>query len=403
MSLFNTMRTSVSGMAAQSTALSTIGDNIANANTVGYKDASSQFETIIGDQSATSYESGTVQTDIRYGVTSRGTLETTTSPTDLAINGNGFFVVSKGGANNSYLTRAGSFVGTTSGTYVNSAGYELMGYQITDGATSSTLSPVNIPASLAAAASTSGTLTANLPSTATAAASGSTVGTSTNYTQETSLTVYDSLGDPNVVNIYMTKTGDNTWDVKAYQQGDAATDPTTSIGTTVLTFDSSTGAVSTGGTLSLSVNGQTVPIDLSGTTQLASNFSVTSATTNGAAPSKMSSVSVGSDGTMTAVYADGRQLAAFRIPIATVASPDSLTNVSGNAYQVNATSGDMVLTTAGTDGAGEIVADSLEESTVDLATELTNMIQAQRSYEANSKVMQAASDLLSTLNRLTTN
>ena len=421
MSLFNSMRTAVSGMAAQSNALSAISDNIANSSTVGYKDAQAQFETVL-DQNATSdYESGGVQTDIRYGVATQGTLETTTSSTDLAVNGNGFFVVSNGGQG-TYLTRAGSFVPDTSGNLVNTAGYQLQGYKINaDGTTSSTLSTVNVDdQTLEAAASTNGTLTANLPSTATAVAATnlpSTNSASATYTDKTSVTVYDDLGTSHVMDVYLTKTADNQWQAAAYPQSDASASggfPYTNGGTTdkpatlAMTFDATTGALSSTPT-SLVVPipngqpGQTVSIDMSSTTQLASSFAVTAATANGNAPSKLNNVKIGTDGTVTEVYASGYQKAAYEIPLATVESPTNLTNLSGNVYQVSQTSGPMVLNTASTNGTGTILSDTLEESTVDLATELTNMISAQRSYEANSKVLQAASDLLGDLNRLTTN
>ncbi len=421
MSLFNSMRTAVSGMAAQSNALSAISDNIANSSTVGYKDAQAQFETVL-DQNATSeYESGGVQTAMRYGVTTQGTLETTTSSTDLAINGNGFFVVGNGGQG-TFLTRAGSFVPDSTGNLVNTAGYQLQGYKINaDGTTSSTLSTVNVNSqSLQAAASTNGALTVNLPSTATAVAAAnlpSTNSASATYTDKTSITVYDDLGTSHVMDVYLTKTGDSTWEAAAYPQSDASASggfPYTNGGTndtpTVLnmTFDPTTGNLSsTPTTLNIPIpngqKGQTVAVDMSSTTQLASSFAVTAATANGNAPSKLANVKIGTDGTVTEVYASGYQLAAFKIPLATVESPNNLTTLSGNVYQVSQTSGAMVLNTATTNGTGSIQSDTLEESTVDLATELTNMISAQRSYEANSKVLQAASDLLGNLNRLTTN
>ena len=175
MSLFNTMRTAVSGMAAQSNALGTIGDNIANSGTTGYKRATAEFETVLVNSGRNSfesgaYESGGVQTDVRYGITDQGTLKTTTSSTDLAVNGNGFFVVNDGGSA-TFLTRAGSFVPDKNGDLVNTAGYKLMGYKVGTDGTSSTLSNVDVPsAMLQAAASTTGTLTTNLPSTATAVA-----------------------------------------------------------------------------------------------------------------------------------------------------------------------------------------------------------------------------------------
>ena len=422
MSLFNSMRTAVSGMAAQSNALSAISDNIANSSTVGYKDAQAQFETVL-DQNATSeYESGGVQTNIRYGVATQGTLETTSSSTDLAVNGNGFFVVSNGGQG-TYLTRAGSFVPDSSGNLVNTAGYQLQGYKInSDGTTSSTLSTVNIDnQTLQAAASTDGTLTANLPSTATAVAAGNTPGASntasTTYTDKTSITVYDNLGTSEVMDVYLTKTGDNTWQAAVYPQSDASPSGSfpytnaagtadTPVGTATMTFSATDGSLTAPSPATLSINvanGNTVGIDLSGTTQLASSFAVTAATADGNAPSKLNNVKIGTDGTVTEVYASGFQKAAYKIPLATVESPTNLTNLSGNVYQVSQTSGPMVLSGATTNGTGSILSDTLEESTVDLATELTNMIQSQRSYEANSKVLQAASDLLGDLNRLTTN
>ena len=419
MSLFNTMRTSVSGMAAQSNALSAIGDNIANSSTTGYKEASAQFETLLGNDSNSSYESGGVTTDIRYGITDQGTLSTTTSATDLAIQGNGFFMVSNNGQG-TYLTRAGSFVPDSNGNLVNAAGYDLMGKQMVDGKPSPTLSVVNVSAAalLPPNASTSGTLAVNLPSTATAVAAGTSPNDSTtstvNYTDKTSMTIYDNLGTPDVLDVYFTKTGDNTWQATAYQQSAAtnggfpytAAAPATSaaLGSTNLTFDPKSGTLTGGNPLSVKVpNGNTVALDMSATTQLATDFGVTTAQADGNAPSKLSSVKIGTDGTLTAVYANGTQIATYDIPIATVNSPDNLTPLNGNVYEISVTSGNYQLQGAGTNGAGTIQSDSLEQSTVDLATELTNMIVAQRGYEGNSKVLQAASDMLSVLNRLTTN
>ena len=431
MSLFNTMRTSVSGMAAQANALSAIGDNIANSSTTGYKEANAQFETILGNAATSEYESGGVQTDIRYGISDQGTLTTTTSATDLAVDGDGFFVVSNGGEGQ-YLTRAGSFVPDSSGNLVNTAGYDLMGYQMVSGVPSSNLSVVNASATaLVASPSTSGTLSMNLPSTATTV-TGDTPSANkadSTYTDKTSLTVYDNLGQADVLDVYLTKTGTTdptttttggtttttdgtaTWQATAFLQSGAAAGggfpyaAGTQVGTTNLVFDTSTGQLTSGGSLSVDVpNGNSnVAIDLSQTTQLASPFSVTTAQADGNAPSKLSSVKIGTDGTLTAVYANGVQVATYKIPLATVTSPDNLTPLNGNVYQASATSGAVVVGTAGGSGMGTIQSDSLEQSTVDLATELTNMIQAQRAYEANSKVLQAASDLLSTLNQLQTN
>ncbi len=419
MSLFNTLRTSVSGMAAQSNALSAIGDNIANSSTTGYKEANAQFETLIGNAATSSYESGGVQTDIRYGIAQQGTLETTASATDLAVNGNGFFVVGRGGEG-TFLTRAGSFVPDSQGNLVNAAGYQLMGNKLaSDGTASSTLSVVNLNTTeLQAAPSTSGTLTANLPSTTTAvtgdtpASAGTSTTTTPSYSAETTMTVYDNLGQADTLDVYFTKTGDNTWEATAFNHADAATGggfPYSSnyLGTQNLTFDPANGKLASGSETSLAVNvpggDANLTLDLSNTTQLATTFGVSTATTDGNAPSKLGSVAIGTDGTVTATYASGAQAALYRIPLATVESPDNLTELDGNVYETSATSGSLLLGTAGTGATGKIQSDALEQSTVDLATELTNMIQAQRGYEANSKVLQAASDMLSNLTHLQTN
>ncbi len=172
MGLFSAMTASVSGMAAQANNLATISENISNSSTTGYKQTSTLFQDIV-DQFGTTgdYSAGGVSTTIRYNVAEQGSLTSTTSSTDLAIQGNGFFLVeNSAGAN--YLTRAGSFVQDASGNLVNSAGYTLMGYSLAPGAGGVTdslsgLVPVNINgAALVATPSTSGTFTANLNSNA---------------------------------------------------------------------------------------------------------------------------------------------------------------------------------------------------------------------------------------------
>ena len=141
--------------------------------------------------------------------------------------------------------------------------------------------------------------------------------------------------------------------------------------------------------------------DSSQSTQLASAFNVNTATVDGSAPSKLDHVTIGTDGTVTSVYANGVSEATYRIPLADVPSPDSLTSLTGNVYQANIASGNMTIGTATTGSLGEIDSGNLENSTVDLATELTSMISAQRSYEANSKVIQTSSDLLKVVDQLT--
>ncbi len=228
------------------------------------------------------------------------------------------------------------------------------------------------------------------------------------------------------LDVYLTKTADaNTtatpptpaqWEATIYNHADENTDGTgyssAPLSTQTLNYDGTTGkliSVQTGtgaavtSPLDLSVpipNGDTLSIDVSQSTQLASTFNVNTATVDGSAPSKLDHVTIGTDGTVTSVYANGVSQATYRIPLADVPSPDNLTSLSGNAYQVSLASGSMTIGTAATGALGEIDSSSLESSDVDLATELTSMISAQRSYEANSKVIQASSDLLKIIDQI---
>ena len=143
-------------------------------------------------------------------------------------------------------------------------------------------------------------------------------------------------------------------------------------------------------------------LNLSQTTQLAAAFGVNSATINGAAPGTMTGVAISASGVMSFQYSNSSSMNAYVIPLAKVPSPDNLTSSVGSAYQTNAASGPLQVGNAGTGGLGSVDSSSLEQSTVDLATELTSMVEAQSSYEANSKVFQTGSDILSILNNLKT-
>ena len=141
--------------------------------------------------------------------------------------------------------------------------------------------------------------------------------------------------------------------------------------------------------------GATMSLDLSGTTQLAGSFSVANSTVNGNAPASVSSVTIGTDGTLSYQLSNGSTVAGYKISLASVASPDNLQPITGNAFSVNILSGQPSVGTAGTGELGTINSSELEQSTVDIATELTNMIVAQRGYEANSQVFKAGADLFS--------
>jgi flagellar hook protein FlgE len=409
------LNTSVSGMQADSNWLSSISQNVANANTTGYKNVETDFSTLVDQIANGDQDFGGVATSQVSLNSLQGSVVSTSTPTNLAIQGAGFFVVSDG-SGALYLTRNGSFTPDASGNLVNSAGYYLMGANVQNGvsplaANSLTdLQTVNVVnAGQTATPTTTGSLTANLPSTATPVAAAdlpSANSASSTYTEATSLVVYDNLGGAHTINLYFTNTGSNTWEVDAFDASKASASggfPYSSgpLATQTLSFNPTNGALTSGSPLSFTVpNGQAMSLDLSNMTQLAAAFNVTAATANGNAPSGINGVSVATNGSLTFNYANGTSSAAYDIPLANVVSPDNLASVNGGAYLQTSASGPVYLGTAGGAGFGSIESSSVENSTVDLATELTEMIQAQSAYEANSKVFQTGADILDVLNGL---
>ena len=395
------LNTSVSGMLADSNWLSSISQNVANSNTTGYKNVETDFSSLVDQIGNGDPDYGGVATSQVALNSLQGNVVSTSTTTDLAIQGSGFFVVSNS-SGELFLTRNGSFTPDASGNLVNSAGYYLMGENVQNGASPlaanslTGLVKVNVNDAGQTATATP-VAAADLPSANTA---------SSTYTEATSLVVYDNLGGAHTINVYFTNTGPNTWEVDAYDAADASASggfPYSSgpLATQTLTFSPTTGALTSGSPLSIAVpNGQTMSLDLSNMTQLAAAFNVTAATANGNAPSGISGVSVGANGALTFNYANGTSTTAYDIPLANVASPDNLTSVNGDAFLPTAASGPVYLGTAGGAGFGSIASSSLESSTVDLATELTEMIQAQSAYEANSKVFQTGADILDVLNGL---
>ncbi len=413
MSLYGMMRTGVSGMAAQANRLATTADNIANSDTTGYKRASTEFSTLVMPSTGGSYNSGGVTTTVINSISAQGVLQYTTSVSDLAVDGNGFFVVQNPNGT-PFLTRAGAFVPDGEGRLVNAAGFQLMAYSYENGDPAATvngfdgLEPVRIAdGQMTASPSTEGYYLGNLPAGATAVAAGDLPTTNTmtaQYTSKSSMVAYDNLGNRKLLDVYFTNTGAGTWQVAVFDQ--AAATPGTSfpyaggaLGSADLTFDNTTGKL-TGGTDSVSLtipNGAGFTLDLSQLTQLGTSFTVSGGATNGNAPSTIDKVQISKDGTIYAMYGDGSTRALYKIPLATVQSPDRLAVLPGNVYAQGTDSGEITIGFANEGKLGAVVSGALESSNVDIAEELTDMIAAQRSYTANSKVFQTGSDLMDVL------
>ncbi|MGQ7792563.1 flagellar hook protein FlgE [Faunimonas sp. B44] len=414
MSLYTVMRAGVSGMNAQSNRLSAVADNIANSDTDGYKRAVADFSSMVVRGGAADYQAGGVASRTTYAISEQGSIQYTASATDLAVSGKGFMVVSDQ-AGNSYLTRAGSFVPDSNGNLVNAAGYYLMGYPLENGDATlvanglAGMERVSISdAALAATPSRSGRLVVNLPVAAEAVAAGSRPSDNqpdAAFAAKTSLVAYDNLGGEVLLDVYYTKTDADTWEVAVFDRSTAADGggfPYSSgpLAVEGLSFDPATGALTGASPSSLSFavpNGAAVTVDLAGTTQLAAGYTMIAAVLDGNAPSAIETVEITGDGTLYAVYENGSRLAVYTIPLADVPSPDNLTPLSGNVFAINLASGDVRVGVPGAGGFGTMISGAIEKSNVDLASELTSMIEAQRGYTANSKVFQTGADLLDVL------
>jgi flagellar hook protein FlgE len=439
MSLYDALAIGVAGLNANSQALSISSSNIANVNTVGYKDTGSAFATMLASAGGTQGASDAgVMASAQQNIVQQGLLFSTSSPTDLAISGNGFFAVNTAAdkSGQALYTRAGNFTPDSQGNLENASGLYLMGWPITNGAPTTSdpnaLQAINLT-DLAGKgeATTTMSLQQNFQA---SAPIDSTYNLSThNMTSDPTnggdtpefsrtINVYDTQGGSQPIQMNYVKTSANTWQYEAEYGGNMTNinPPTNPIASGTITFNpdgSLANVAPTGGsgtpsglfTLTIpwsSTSGlvsQNVTVNMGtlnktdGTTQFDSDSVMTNANVDGAVFGNVTGVTIATDGTVNANYSNGLSEAAFKIPLATFANADGLSQVSGNAFAQTAQSGTAMINPADTGGAGTIASNSLESSTVDLATEFTNMITTQRAYSASARVVTTASQMLDTL------
>jgi flagellar hook protein FlgE len=434
MSLFGSLNIGVAGLAANSAALSATSSNIANVNTVGYKQATTNFSTFLNSSGVGGSGSAGVTAVIGQDVTTQGLPITTSSPTDLSISGNGFFVVSPTTTSSvQEYTRAGSFSPDTNGFLVNSAGLYLRGWALDSEGNIPTntgdLSLINVSSVLGKAQATDTLgLQANLQSSAAIispyTAGDMASGAVTPDFQRT-INVYDSQGGSQPMTFSFAKTAANTWGYEVTYAGAPAnvggTSPLYS-GTMQFNTDGSlaaadTSAATPSGAITLNVPwasttglaSQAITINLGtvngtgGITQYDSTSTLNASTANGKPFGTINGVTVAKDGTVTAQFSNGLAQDIYKIPVATFANPDGLAQVSGNAYIANKSSGAADINVANSGSAGGVASQSLEGSTVDLATEFTNLITTQRAYSASARIITTADQMLQQLEQLPTN
>ena len=431
MSLYGALTIGVAGLSANSIALSATSSNIANVNTVGYKNQTVNFETFVNIPGLAGNSSAGVSSSIGQDVTTQGLPVSTTSPTDMSISGNGFFVVAPNPSASSAqeYTRAGSFTPDENGNLKNVAGLYLLGWQLDSQGNiptnTSSLSLINV-SSLAGKAQATANLgiQANLQSSAavdaTYTAGQITAGTATPDFQRT-INVYDSQGGSQPLTFSFIKTGANTWGYEVSYSGSATNISTANpIDTGTVTFNSDgtmknvNGASPASGSFSLTIpwaastglSSQTVNVNLgavngtSGLTQFDSPSTLNGTSPDGSPFGSITGVQVSKDGTVTAQFSNGLSQAVYKIPVATFTNPDGLGQMSGDAYTATRQSGAANINIANTGSAGGIAAQTLEASTVDLATEFTNLITTQRAYSASARIVTTADQMLQELEQL---
>jgi len=332
----------------------------------------------------------------------------------MALSGDGFFVVSNNGSDE--YTRAGSFTTNASGAVVNAAGQNLQVYAPTSSGTFNTTSLTNlqIPSGDSAPkATTTSQMTFNLPAGAAAPATATFSPTDpTSYNQSTSLTLYDSLGAAHTASMYFVSTGSNTWN--AYEYVDGAKVNTTPVkltynsgGALTSVVDAAAGtnaaAVSFGAyTPTTGAAAMNVAFDLSKSTQYGNTFGVTSVTQNGYTTGQLSGVSVDSTGVVQANYTNGVSASLGQVAVANFASQQGLQQVGNTNWEQTYASGAPVYGQAGGSGFGLIQSGSLEDSNVDITTQLVDMITAQRAFQANAQVISTQNQITQTIIQIPT-
>jgi flagellar hook protein FlgE len=436
MSLYGALNIGVAGLNANSAALSATSSNIANVNTVGYKEATASFSTFLNAENGVGNNaSAGVAVSIGQNITTQGLPTSTSSNTDLSISGNGFFVVAANpnGSGTREYTRAGSFTPDVNGNLVNSAGLYLLGYKLDSAGNvptdASALSLINTSSISGAAQATSKlTIQANLQSGSTVDAAYApgdmTAGTvAPDFTR--TVNVFDSQGGSQPITFSFIKTAANSWSYEASYAGNAANLTAAgpiSEGTVSFNADGTlanvNGAAPASGSVNLTIpwqlstsglNPQTISLDLGsvggsdGLTQADAPSVLNGTNIDGTPYGSVTGVTVAKDGTVTAQFSNGLSQDVYKVPIATFTNPNGLGQVSGNAYAVTKQSGAANINLAASGTAGSIQSKSLEASTIDLATEFTNLITTQRAYSASARIITTADQMLQQLEQLPTN
>ncbi len=395
----------LSGLNAASTDLNSTANNIANSSTTGFKSSRTEFAELFAVS-----PQGTANTQTGNGVRvaavaqqfSQGAIDVTGNSQDMAISGQGFFVVSENGALT--YTRAGAFQIDNSGFVVNSKNQHLQAYPPNGagGFNTGGLADLQLKTSVSApAATTTANVLFNLPASATVPTVAPFDPTNVNtYNEATSLTVYDSLGAAHTSTLYFDKTATaNQWNTRLYVDGNAVGVPQT------LQYSTS-GALTTpaGGkvtfpayTPATGAAPLNLTFDVSGTTQYGNSFSVNSVTQDGFTTGRLIGIDFDSTGVVQARFTNGRSTPLGQVALANFSNPQGLQQLDNTNWAETFSSGQPLNGQAGNSGLGLIQSGALEASNIDLTAQLVNMITAQRNFQANAQVISTTDQITQTI------
>lgn len=408
--MLRSMYSAISGLQAHQARLDVIGNNIANVNTVGYKASRMTFkeifsQTIKGASAPQGNGGGTNPQQIGLGVAiasidtlfTRGGAQRTDNPTDLSIDGNGFFIVSNG--ESILYTRAGNFSFDSNGDLVTPDGYKVLGWMSTDGKTVNTdtgnLVPINLKNWFGME-----------PSTTTQLEIGGNLNASTGINQSISynIIVYDTQGGSHVATITFTRQDPNTWNWSVTSQ-----DPSISSvdGSGTITFGAD-GKIAPNtqatGTLTFNMNTAVtnaqigpVNIDLSKLTMFSTETNLRELSKNGNEAGALQSINIDKYGVVSGIYSNGRRQVIGQIALADFQNPMGLEKVGNTMFINTVNSGEPMIGAAGSGTRGSINPGTLEMSNVNLANEFVDMITTQRGFQANAKVITVSDEMLQDL------
>jgi flagellar hook protein FlgE len=414
----SSLYTGISGLDAYSQAMSVIGNNIANVNTVGFKASRISFEDILSQ----SLVGATGQFQIGRGVQvgsvqrlfSQSTFQTTSSATDLAIDGDGFFIVSRDGT--TLYTRAGQFYLDEQGILVNHRGYALQGWMLDDqGSITSTLQDINLSNISSAPRATSRVvINVNLDVNEAILANPFDVTDPVNTSSYmTPITVYDATGNGHLVNVYFRKQDNDTWEWHALLDGAELEGGTPGnqevaagsldftdgkLQTETLTTPFSVQFFGTSGAQGIDFDfGNSIDeggTGLDGSTEFAGGSTTKFLSQDGYTQGNLISIQIDNEGVVSGVFSNGQSRQVYQVALARFTSPWGLTSIGGNLFAETTHSGPPIVGEAGSSGLGQINSNSLELSNVDLATEFVEMIKTQQAFQANSRIITTTDQML---------